>query len=100
MATAPTIYNVTLTNADTEYSQQLPTNTARYDFQCRTGYNIRYAFETGKVATPTAPYMTLKAGGTFTSEFLPQAAGQQTVYLASDQAGAVVEIVAHPRDVS
>jgi len=95
--TAPTVYNVTLTNANAEYSQQFPAGTARYDFQCRTAHDIRYAFVTGKVATPTAPYMTLKAGGAFTSEFLPQNIGQQTLYLASATAGAVVEIVCYPR---
>lgn len=94
--TAPTIFNVTLTSANTEYSQALPDCT-RYDFQCRTAYDVRYAFETGKVAGPTAPYLTLKAGGTFTSDFVPQAAGPQTVYLASAQAGVVVEMVCYPR---
>lgn len=100
MATVPTVYNLTLTLASTEYSQELPANCARYDFQCRTAYDVRYAWATGKVATPTAPYMTLKAGGTFTSEFVPQSLGGQTIYFASAQAGVVVEIICYPRSDS
>lgn len=97
--TAPTIYNLTLTLADTEYSQQLPGNCKQYDVQCRTAAAVRFAYETGKVATPTAPYATLKAGGTFTSDFVPQANAQDgiTIYFASSTAGAVVEIIAYPR---
>jgi len=95
-----TVYNLTLTNANTEYSQQLPANCCRYDFQCRTAFDVRYAWVTGKVAGPTAPYMTLKAGGTFTSEFVPQSLGQQTLYFASAQAGVVVEIICYARSDS
>ena len=98
--TAPTVYNLTLTLADTEYSQALPTNCARYDWQCRTAFDVRYAYVTGKVKAPTAPYMTLKAGGTFTSDFVPQSIGQQTVYFASAQAGVVIEILCYPRSDS
>ena len=97
MATVPTIYNVPLTVADQEYNQTLSSNCARYDVQCRTGYDVRFAFVTGKVAGPTAPYATLKAGGTFTSEFVPQSATAPTLYLASSQAGVVVEIICYPR---
>lgn len=58
----PIVRNVTLTLADTEYSQSLPVGTRYFSMQCRTGYDVRYAFITGKVATPTAPYMTVKSG--------------------------------------
>ena len=90
----PTIYNVTLTSADTEYSQAMPTNCRRFEWQCRTENTTRYAFVTGKVATPTAPYMTLKAGDYEDSGPINQAASPSTLYLASSTAGVVVEIVA------
>lgn len=92
--TSPTIYNVTLTSADTEYSQAMPENCRFFEFQCRTAFAVRYAYVTGKVATPTAPYMTLKSGNYYYSPVISQAATPSTLYLASAQAGVVVEIVA------
>ena len=49
----PTIYNKTLTSANTEYSQTL-TDVKNLTFQCRTSFAVRYAFVTGKTAAPTA----------------------------------------------
>ena len=90
--TTPTLYNVTLTSADTEYSQALPANTRDFRFRCRTLYDVRYAFATGKVATPTAPYMTLPAGSDYISDL--NNLTSITLYLASAQAGVVVELEA------
>ena len=92
VTSTPTAYNVTLTNADTEYSQALPANAKGFEFQCRTAYDVRYAFATGKVAGPTAPYLTLKAGSEYYKENVKLAS--TTLYLASAQAGVVVEIIA------
>lgn len=88
--TTPTVYNLTLTSADTEYSQALPANTKEVRFRCRTIYDVRYAWVTGKVATPTAPYLTLPAGSDYYSDNDNLAA--QTLYLASSQAGVIIEI--------
>jgi hypothetical protein len=88
----PTIYNVTLTNAVTEYSQAMPANCRRITWQCRTAFDVIYAFVTGKVAGPTAPYMTLKAARAYDSGVINQAAAPSTLYLASATAGVVVEI--------
>ena len=90
--TTPTLYNVTLTSADTEYLQALPANTRDFRFRCRTLYDVRYAFATGKVATPTAPYMTLPAGSDYISDL--NNLTSITLYLASAQAGVVVELEA------
>ena len=90
----PTVYNVTLTSADTQYSQAMPANCRRFEFQCRTENTMRFAFETGKVATPTAPYMTLKAGDYYESGMINQAAAPSTLYLASPTAGVIAEIIA------
>ena len=91
---SPTIYNVTLTNADAEYSQVLSKDCRAFTFQCRTAVEVRFAFVIGKVAAPTAPYATMKAGATFGSpeKFSAEPNGL-TLYLASGTAGAVVEIV-------
>lgn len=90
---SPTIYNVTLTVANTEYSQAMPYYCRGFEFQCRTEHDIRFAFQTGYVATPTAPYMTLKAGDYYYSPDISQDTAQSTLYFASATAGAVVEIV-------
>ena len=94
VTSTPTIYNVTLTDANTEYSQDLPANCRFFEFQCRTAFAVRYAYVTGKVATPTAPYMTLKSGGSYYTPVISQGASPSTVYFASAQAGVVVEITA------
>lgn len=91
---SPTVYNVTLTTGDHEYSQALPSYCCGFEFQCRTAVDIRFAFVTGKVATPTAPYMTLKSGDRYQSLPIKQADSPSTLYLASTTAGAIVEIVA------
>jgi len=87
-ATTPTEYNITLTDANTEYSQALPENTRRLCFRCRTGVQVRYAWVTGKVATPIAPYQTLVAGAEYALDGVKLAA---TLYWASATAGAVIE---------
>jgi len=89
-ATTPTEYNITLTNANTEYSQALPANTRALCFRCRTGVQVRYAWVTGKVAAPTANYQTLVAGAEYVRTGVKLAAA--TLYWASATAGAIVEL--------
>jgi len=91
-ATGSTEYVVSLASADTEYSQALPSNTKAIEFQCRTSDEIRFAYETGKVATPTDPYITLKAGMTYYKESLDL--DGKTIYFASSSAGTEVELIA------
>jgi hypothetical protein len=93
----PTIYNVTLTNANTEYSQVLPAGTTNFDIQARTDVAVRFAFTAGKVAGSVAPYATMKAGAPYTSVFVTQAAGVPVIYLASGTPGTIIEIVAYTR---
>ena len=88
--TTSTVYNLTLTNVDTEYSQSLTANTREFRFRCRSLFDVRYSFVTGKVAAPTAPYLTLPAGSDYWSDNLNLAS--TTLYLASSQAGVIVEI--------
>lgn len=91
---SPSGTSVTLTSADTEYSQVLSTNCRRFEFQCRTEVMTRFAFVTGKVAASTAPFMTLKAGDWYDSGPINQGASPSTLYLASSTAGVVIEILA------
>lgn len=99
-ALTPEIFNVTLTDADTEYNQAFSVGTKHFSIQCRTAFDVRFSFEDGKVATPTAPYATVKAGDSYTS---PEKMGfswnededaAATIYLASSTAAVVVELVA------
>ena len=93
VATTPTLYNVTMTLADTEYSQALPANTKIVSFRCQdSGFDTRFAFVASKVATPTAPYRSLLAGEERTVEGLNLAA--TTLYFACGTAGKVFEIEA------
>jgi len=58
--TTPTLYHVALTNADTQYSQALPDKCKHFNVYIVDGIsdnNFRLAYATGKVATPTAPYL-------------------------------------------
>ncbi len=89
-STAPTVYNVTLTDADTEYSQALPSNTKEIRFRCRTLFDVRFAWLEDKVATPTTPYLTLPAGSDYFSD--DSNITGKTLFLASSEAGVILEI--------
>lgn len=88
--TTPAVYNVTLVAADTEYSQVLSANTREFRFRCRTLFDVRFAFVADKVATPTAPYLTLPGGSDYWSDNDNLAA--TTLYFATDEAGTIIEI--------
>ena len=90
-ATTPVIYNVTMTNADTEYSQALPANTKRFTIQARDGTSFRLAFETGKVAIPTEPYLSIGANSAYYEDGIK---AMPTLYFGCASAGKVAEIVA------
>jgi len=90
-ATTVTEYNITCTVADTEYSQALPATTKRIAFKARDYASIRFSFVTGKVATPTAPYSTLDAGQPYDESQLNLSS--KTLYVASSNAGDIVELV-------
>jgi len=89
----PQAYNLTLTSADTEYSQALPPARTLV-IQARTAVDVRIAFETGKVAGSTAPFYTLKSGSVLNIPVLNQAVGVLTLYVASAGTGVVLEVLA------
>ena len=90
-ATQRVIFNVTLSSADTEFSLQLPDGASFFSFQARQSEIVRYAYVTGKVATPTAPFMTLKAGAAFNSN-PGRTGGDESIFFASPTGGTVVEV--------
>lgn len=91
-AITPVIYNVTVTTADTEYSQVLPASTKRFRIVLADGAGFRLAFVTGKVATPTAPYWTQPANIPYTEEMVEPAT--LTLYFACGTGTKVAQIVA------
>jgi len=91
-------YNVTLTLANTEYSQALSANTKRIIIKQRSSSDyvtnplsvIRFSYEPNKVAIPVEPYFTLDKSKTYDIQNLNLTGA--TIYLASETAGTVVEI--------
>ena len=86
----PEPINLTLTNLDTEYSVVLTGEVISYSFQCSTAVDIRYAWVTGKVAVPTAPYDILKSGKV--DSFTDIRQKDVTLYFAGDAGGEIVMI--------
>lgn len=91
-ADTPHIYNVTLTDADTEYSQALPNYTKKITIQERGGNLFRLSFTKGKVAAPTEPYVTVGEDQPYWEDHLYLTG--VTVYLADPTGGRVIEIIA------
>lgn len=92
--TTPSILNVALTAADTEYSQALPNGTKRFAVSVMDGIatdNLRFAYATGKVATPTAPYMKMPQNIEYVEENVNL--DTVTIYLASSAAGKTAQII-------
>ena len=85
----PVIYNVTMTNADTEYGQALPPHIRKLLIKCRTAFDIKLAFKDGESGTN---YITVPAGLTYWEDQIDNAT--ETLYFQCADAGKVAEIVA------
>ena len=87
----PTIYNLTLTNAGTEYSQALPANTKKVQIKGRgnVGADIKLAFAAD--GTTSGPYMTIPAGGQHSMDMVYL--NGTTIYLNGTISGEVAEIL-------
>ena len=92
MGGTPNIYEVTCTLADTEYSQEVALGAVTGIVQARTSHDVRIAFVTGAVAAGALPYITIKADTVFTLDNAKLVANR-TMYVASGNAGTVVEIL-------
>jgi len=93
----PTVTNVTMTSADTEYSHQLNKYTKKFIIHTRDESAFRLAFEAGYVATPTEPYFTVLANTRYWEDhvdtYIANTDWDGTLYFASDSDGKVVEII-------
>lgn len=92
MASTPVIYNVSMTLADTEYSQALPAGTKKFLLHTRDGSAFRLAFETGRVAGAIEPYFTVPVNTSY-SEDLIEATGL-ILYFSSSSSNLTLEIIA------
>lgn len=91
-ADTPVEYNVTMTVADTEYSQVLPVETKAFMIHTRDESLFRFSFVTGKVAGPAAPYTTVLSGKILQISGLKLDAAM-TVYFGSPDAGKIIEMI-------
>ena len=82
----PTIYNVPMASASTEYSQQLPEVTQKLMVRCRQAYDLQMSWTPGTTATS---YVTIPAGATYWDDSVSTSG---TVYFQSKSGGAVAEI--------
>jgi len=89
-SSTPTTYNVVMTNADQEYDQALPNGAKQITFFIRDLAKFRYAWVTGKVATPTAPYTEVPSPGVVFLDKLKM--DSKTLYFACATAGKIMQI--------
>lgn len=89
-ANSTIIYNVTMTLADTEYSQVILNNTKIIKATLTDLSTFRYAWVTGKVAAPTSPYGVRPANTPL--EYNGVLLTGKTLYFASPGAGKVMMI--------
>lgn len=86
---------LSMPTANTEYSITIPAECVYFSIQARGSNNIRFAFETGKVAGSVEPYATLKSGAGFDTGAIDKSLrpGNSTVlYAASGDSNVVLEL--------
>ena len=83
------ITNRTLVTADTEYSVDV-TGGLKVMIQTRENVEVRMAYVSGRVATPTGAYWTIKANQIIWDD---NVAFNGTLYFATDDAGSIVEVI-------
>lgn len=88
---SPQILTVTLANANTEYEQLFPNGIKRFSMTCRSNNDVRFSYETNKVATPTEPYVLLEQGVSYSEDDV--SLNSKKIFLASSVAGVVVELI-------
>lgn len=86
----PTVYNVTMTNANTEYSLQLPETCYAFEIKCRGDYDIKLSFSSGQSGTT---YFTIPAGEVYW--IINVALANKTIYFQCPTAGQVAEIITY-----
>ena len=85
----PTIVNVAITDADTEYSYTLPAGTTRFAFKLRNpGITAKICFASGGSGTI---YKNLNSGETYEEKDIKK--GDNILYFRSPSAGQQAEII-------
>jgi hypothetical protein len=87
-AREPTIYNLSMPIASTEYAQVLSPNTRKLMIRMRVKSKSRFAFVSGDTATN---YITIEGGCTYSDENFRLVGA--TIYLRSETAGQTAEIL-------
>jgi len=85
----PIVYNKTLTSANTEYSQALPSGCTKIMAQCRTAYDVKITYTSGESGTT---YYTIKANTWYWDDGI--FGTKQVLYMQSTQANVIIEIIA------
>lgn len=93
-ANSMTIYNTTMTLADTEYSRALPTGTKKFMVKNRGLYDIKLTFSAGASGTT---YITIPAGMNYWEDLTDLLASNRTLYFQCATAAQVCEIIAWTR---
>lgn len=89
LPTTPTIYNLSMPLANTEYSQALSNGVKKFTLKTRDRTaNMRVAFVTGGTTTS---WIEVKAGCVFSEENLDFSNG--TIYVQTDKVGQILEIL-------
>ena len=85
----PAIYNKTMTNANTEYSQAIGEGVVKLSAKCRAFYPVKIAFKSGGSGTA---YITIPAGGMWGEDNVSKI--PSTLYFQCPTAAQVLEILA------
>jgi len=91
-AKRPSIINIKIIAADTEYSHMLPKGCKKFTLHVRDGTAIRLSFRRGVVKTPNPGYWTLKANTSWAEDNLDIEA-DTWLYFACDGTNKVLEII-------
>jgi len=90
--TVPTVKVIDIADANTEYKYEFEEGVQKLLFHMRDATDLRYAFEGGKVAGSTDPYMTLKANSDFNEDNLDIPTGT-TIYFSAAAGSKKVELL-------
>jgi hypothetical protein len=91
MAGIGIVYNVTCTNANTQYSQALPVGTTKILLRARGNGVLKVTYTTGETASK---YFSVKQGEVYSDDQVFLESGASTVYFETPTAGEVVELLA------
>jgi hypothetical protein len=87
-ATNPTVYNITMTLAGTEYSQALPAGTKKYTVKCRTAVAVNLCFTNNQSG---ATYITIPANADYFEDLINFTG---TLYFQCAVPATVLEVIA------